>query len=235
MPQTAGKKQVLTVGSKPLRAVSSAIGARSPGQTSVSHAVVTEPSDDRLMRSFCRGNQRAFDELYARYKQPLHNYMQRNCRVEHIAGELYQDVWLRVISSAKNYTKKGKFRAWIFTLAHNRLVDYYRKAEHQYAKDPETENLTGQSNPEQAVISDETRRTLDEMVRTLPFEQQQAFYLREESGFSIREIAEIQGISKEAAKSRLRYAYAKLRLVISETELVDQNKIKIAKEQNNET
>ncbi len=85
------------------------------------------------------------------------------------------------------------------------------------------------------MISDETRRTLDDMVRTLPFEQQQAFYLREESGFSIREIAEIQGISKEAAKSRLRYAYAKLRLLISETELVDQNKIKIAKEQNNET
>ena len=182
----------------------------------VEKALVTEPTDDRLMRSYCKGNQQAFDELYGRYKQPLYNYILRNCRIEHIAGELYQDVWLRVISSAKNYTNKGKFRSWVFTLAHNRLVDYYRKAEHQYPKDPETDNLTGGNGPEQSAMTDEAMESLVFVIETLPFEQQQAFYLREESGFCIKEIAEIQGISSEAAKSRLRYAYAKLRVAITQ-------------------
>ena len=221
MPLHAETKQASTGSGKPLQAVASVLGGRSSSPPCVSKPAVAEPSDDRLMRSYCRGNQQAFDELYVRYKQPLYNYMLRNCRIEHIAGELYQDVWLRVISSARNYTNKGKFRSWIFTLAHNRLVDYYRKAEHQYAKDPETENLTGQSEPEQSVISDQTLRDIERVIQTLPFDQQQAFYLREENGFCIKEIAVIQGISAEAAKSRLRYAYAKLRVGISETDQAD--------------
>jgi len=174
-----------------------------------------EPTDDRLMLSYCKGNQRAFDRLYARYQKPLYNYLLRNCRAEHIAGELYQDVWLRVISSSKNYTNKGKFRSWVFTLAHNRLVDYYRRAEHQYLKDPDTEVLKGDNEPEKAVLTNEALGSIEAILQTLPFEQRQAFYLREENGFCVKEIAEIQDISAEAAKSRLRYAYAKLRTAIS--------------------
>lgn len=186
---------------------------------------VAEPTDDRLMRSYCKGDQRAFDELYARYKQPLYSYMLRNCRAEHIAGELFQDVWLRVISSAKNYTNKGKFRSWVFTLAHNRLVDYYRRAEHQYPKDPETESLKGRHEPEQVVMSREAMTYLEGVIQALPFDQQQAFYLREENGFCVKEIADIQGITAEAAKSRLRYAYAKLRTAIlaSDSPVINEN------------
>jgi RNA polymerase sigma factor (sigma-70 family) len=205
----------------PTLAVSPAINAAQETNTHVNEGPCSglfkdlgEPSDDRLMRSYCKGNQQAFDKLYARYKQPLYSYLLRNCRVEHIAGELYQDVWLRVISSAKNYTNKGKFRSWVFTLAHNRLVDYYRRAEHQYLKDPETESLKGPSEPEQVIMSRETMNFLEGVIQTLPFDQQQAFYLREENGFCVKEIADIQGITAEAAKSRLRYAYAKLRTAI---------------------
>lgn len=167
-------------------------------------------SDDQLFAAYGRGDRRAFDTLYGRYKDPLYGYLLKNCRVEALAGEMFQDVWLRVISSSGRFERRGKFRAWLFTLAHNRLVDYYRKSEHEYETES-VDRVATDAHPERLADSSERYSRLEAVVRSLPFEQRQAFYLREECGFAVREIAEIQEIGVEAAKSRLRYAYAKLR------------------------
>jgi len=173
-------------------------------------------TDDRLMAAWARGNRAAFDELYERYKQPLYAYLFRSCRDEPLASELFQDVWLRVISSAGSYRQKGRFRSWIFALAHNRLVDHYRRAEHQaICTRAEDEAAPGGGPSEQAETNERMSR-LEEVVGELPMEQRQAFYLREECGFAVKDIAEIQSVTVEAAKSRLRYAYRKLRAALGE-------------------
>lgn len=172
-------------------------------------------TDDQLMAAWSRGNRSAFDEIYDRYKQPLYGYLIRNCADESLANELFQDVWLRVISHTGAFKHHGRFRSWIFTLAHNRLVDFYRKAENRTINES-VDDLVSTDNPAERIDNQEKFAHLEQVVRTLPLEQKQAFYLREEAGFAIREIAEIQDITIEAAKSRLRYAYRKLREAMGE-------------------
>jgi RNA polymerase sigma-70 factor (ECF subfamily) len=182
-----------------------------------------ELSDDQLMVSFGRGDRSAFDMLYARYKQPLYGDLYRNCGNEASIDELFQDIWLKVVASSSRYKRQGKFRSWIFTMAHHCIVDFYRKSGRQavgqvveqsvvdeFASDQSTENI---------VQDREILLAVQAAIACLPLEQRQAFCLREESGFSVKEIAEIQDISVEAAKSRLRYAYGKLR-----ERLADQSK-----------
>ena len=171
-------------------------------------------SDDQLMVAYRRGDQRSFDSLYDRYRQPLYGYLYRHCYNETQAGELFQDVWLRVIASSKRYEHKGKFRSWIFTVAHNCLVDFYRRNEKQQQE--VYEESEGGPNPGDEVMGIEIDSMLEKALLRLPADQRQAFYLREEQGFSVKEIAEIQNISTEAAKSRLRYAYGKLRVSLKE-------------------
>jgi len=176
-------------------------------------------SDDQLMVSFGRGDRSAFDFLYARYKQPLYGYLYRNCGNEASIDELFQDIWLKVIASSSRYKRRGKFRSWIFTLAHHCIVDFYRKSARQAVKQSAVEELASNQSTESSVRDSEVLLAVQTAIASLPLEQRQAFCLREESGFSVKEIAEIQDISVEAAKSRLRYAYSKLRI-----RLADQNK-----------
>ena len=178
-----------------------------------------ELSDDQLMVSFGRGDRSAFDMLYARYKQPLYGYLYRNCGNEASIDELFQDIWLKVVASSSRYKRKGKFRSWIFTMAHHCIVDFYRKSGRQAVEQPFEEEFASETSIENAVQDREIRLAVQAAIVCLPLEQRQAFCLREESCFSVKEIAEIQDISVEAAKSRLRYAYGKLR-----ERLADQSK-----------
>ena len=177
-------------------------------------------TDDQLMRSYAKGNMNAFEILYGRYKTRLFSYMARNCHDRDRVEELYQDVWLRVITSASRYKAEGRFRSWLFTLAHNRLVDFYKSGDNRIIREELDEGTAaGAGMPsdesrcpvEKALESEEMLAKIEILVNRLPLEQKMAFILREDSGFAISEIAEIQGISYEAAKSRLRYAYQKLR------------------------
>ncbi len=174
-------------------------------------------TDDQLIGAYARGDQGAFDQLYAKYRQPLYGYLFRHCSDADQAGELFQDVWLRVIASTRRFERQGRFRSWLFTLAHNRLVDHYRQVgRHPGVEDPEA--LADVNAVKVGQVYDGARAgdALNKALAGLPLEQRQAFYLREEQGFSIRDIAEIQGIDPEAAKSRLRYAYRKLRNALQE-------------------
>ena len=166
--------------------------------------------DDQLMTAYRNGDGSAFDTLYGKYRDTLYGYFYRHCYNDQHASELFQEVWLRVIASSKRFEGQGRFRSWIFTLAHNCLVDFYRKQEKEQLHGDYTES-EADGTPDGAVGESQFRTALEQSLARLPLDQRQAFYLREEQGFSVKEIAEIQGITVEAAKSRLRYAFGKLR------------------------
>ncbi len=167
--------------------------------------------DDALYRAYGAGKKSAFDVLYQRYKQPIYNYLYRSCSDSQDADELFQQVWLRVVAAAANYRSHGRFRSWLFTVAHNCIVDFYRKY-----RPPESEFVDDHHSENPDYETMDVAGKLRFAISQLPADQRQAFYLRQESGFSVREIAVIQGIESEAAKSRLRYAYEKLRLLLGE-------------------
>ncbi|MEM7364491.1 MAG: sigma-70 family RNA polymerase sigma factor [Pseudomonadota bacterium] len=167
--------------------------------------------DDELMQAYARGETMAFEQLYHRYRRRLFGYFMINLQNEALAGELFQDVWMKVIAESKRYRQQGRFRSWLFTLAHHRLMDHFRRPEQRYPHHEETEGELCDVTPEGDVVNEEMHALLATMVMALPCEQRQALYLREQEGFSVQELADIQGVSFETAKSRLRYAYRRLR------------------------
>jgi len=176
--------------------------------------------DEELMNRYRDGDAHAFEVLYARHKGPLYRYLLRQCGAAALAEELFQDVWMRLIKARERYEARAKFTTWLYTLAHNRLIDYYRRAKTgvpiSYDDDPD-EPLIEQvaDNAAREPDNELERRRLGQrllaQIAALPEAQREAFLLREESGLSLEQIAKATGVNAETAKSRLRYALTKLR------------------------
>ena len=182
---------------------------------------VTSPTtDEDLMQRYAAGDAAAFEQLYARHRGGLFRYITRQCGDRGAAEELYQDVWSGVIEARKRYRVEARFATWLYTLAHNRLVDWYRKSSRVVWVDfggdedePEID-ITAQRQwqPEVRTESRQLAQAMLALIAALPPQQRDAFLLHEEGGLSIEEIAAATGAGIETAKSRLRYAVAKLRV-----------------------
>jgi len=182
---------------------------------------MNEATDEELMQRYRDGDAHAFETLYARHKAPVYRYLLRQCGVAALAEELFQDVWMNLIKAHSRYEARAKFTTWLYTLAHHRVIDYYRRQATgvpiSYEDDPDDAPLIEQvadSEVRQPDNAFERRRQAQQLLgllAQLPEAQREAFLLREESGLSLDEIAEVTGVNAETAKSRLRYAMAKLR------------------------
>ena len=189
---------------------------------------LSQESDENLMLRFGRGEGAAFDFLYQRHELRVFRYLNRNVRNEASANDLMQEVWFAVVRGAANYQPSAKFTTWLFTIAHNRMVDMIR-ANHRLQSldagddaDPEGSSLLdrlavdGKLEPLAQVQSQDEAAALLAAVAQLPAEQRSAFLLQAEAGLSVEEIAEATGSNFETVKSRLRYARAKLRQLLWE-------------------
>jgi len=177
-----------------------------------------EPGDEELMQRYRDGDAAAFNTLYARHKGPLYRYFLRQCESENLAEELFQDVWMKLIKARDRYEPRARFNTWLYTLAHNRLVDHYRRTGNMATlrnpgdpNDPETLPAAASDAPDQRTHTRQLVERLLELLKTLPGPQREAFLLREEGGLGVEAIADVTGVSKETAKSRLRYAVRRLR------------------------
>jgi RNA polymerase sigma-70 factor (ECF subfamily) len=176
------------------------------------------PSDEDLMLRFSGGDAAAFDALYARHRGGVFRYLLRHCRNHAAAEELFQDIWMNLVQARSRYRVEAKFTTYLYTLAHNRLMDHFRRGKgrelvslDQEEDDPVDLAASATVQPERAAQSREQVRRLIELVAALPAVQRQVFLLHEEGGLSLEEIAAVTGANREAVKSRLRYALAKLR------------------------
>jgi len=181
-------------------------------------------TDEALMRAYGQGDARAFDMLYARHKGGTYRYFLRHAGSDvATADELHQDLWMRVIGARERYEPQAKFATWLYTLAHHRLVDHWRshrgislasleddgivtQAEESVAASRDTDD-----DPLHAAIDAETCRRLVAALADVPPLQRDAFLLHIEGGLSLDEIASLTATSGETVKSRLRYAYRRLR------------------------
>jgi RNA polymerase sigma-70 factor (ECF subfamily) len=182
-----------------------------------------DDSDEALMLAYGAGDAAAFDTLYARHKGGVYRYLLRQLRNAGTADELFQDVWMNAIRVRASYVPTARFTTWLYTLAHNRLVDHWRSNGHvrlaSIDDDGESEtrdivdNLPGarRDEPETRALSNELGTQLKAALSELPPEQRDAFLLQYEGGLSLAEIAQLTGAGVETVKSRLRYATAKLR------------------------
>ena len=177
-----------------------------------------EPSDEALMLAYAAGEATAFEPLYRRHQDALYRYLLRGCQSTHTAQELFQDVWQKLIHARLRYRADAPFGAYLYKLAHNRLVDHWRSQRPQVpAPEPELENLPAPESqrPDETELRRQQAVRLLRALATLPLEQREIIVLREEQELTLEQIAVIQGVGRETVKSRLRYALAKLREVMT--------------------
>ena len=176
-----------------------------------------EASDEELMLRYGRGDARAFELLYRRHRLPLYRFLLRQLGNAATAEELFQDLWMRVVNSRGRYEARAKFTSWVYAIAHNRLMDFYRgNGNASFLSQEESESVL-EDLPAAEIAADlrlDRKRAVERLLVALgklPDAQREAFLLQQESEMSIEEIAAATGVGPETAKSRLRYAVAKLR------------------------
>lgn len=189
---------------------------------------LTTDTDESLMLRYAAGNLQAFNLLYNRHEMGVWRYVFRSVRVQEVADDLLQDVWFALARQAPHYQPTAKFKTWLFTLAHNRLIDYFRTAKQHVSLDGDgdadsesvalVQTLAAHSgfDPLRRLESTEQARALLDAIEQLPFAQREAFMLQAEAGMDVQEIAKTTGVSFETAKSRLRYARSRLKELLQE-------------------
>ncbi len=176
--------------------------------------------DEELMRAYAGGDAAAFEVLYTRYRKSLYGFLLRQCGSPQVAEELYQETWIKLIRARERYEVRARFRTFLFSIAHNVLIDSYRSA----GRRPDLQGLEYDEGnpvadqgpqplpePEGAAVAGQLAERLLALLGELPDAQREVFLLKEEGGMSLAEIAAATGAGPEAVKSRLRYAWAKLR------------------------
>ncbi|MDR2128467.1 MAG: sigma-70 family RNA polymerase sigma factor [Burkholderiaceae bacterium] len=183
------------------------------------------PADEALMLAYASGDALAFEMLFDRHNLRLWRYLRRSAGTDACADDLAQDVWLNVARAATSYRAQSnaRFSTWLFTLAHNRLVDHWRASRPVDSLDQETDSgerlldqLAADSGfgPLRQLESRQQAMQLLAALDALPPEQREAFLLQAEAGMRVAEIATATAVPLETAKSRLRYARKAMRQVL---------------------
>lgn len=168
------------------------------------------------MLAYRDGNAGAFETLYGRHRARLYRFVLRSVKERGLAEELFQDVWMRVIEARSRYAPRAKFTTWLYSIAHNRLVDHWRKKGLSLVALDDEVAVASADNPERQAQAREDLARFAKALDALPPAQREAFLLHEEAGMGVAEIAQATGAGEEAAKSRLRYAIAKLKAAVHE-------------------
>lgn len=164
------------------------------------------------MLAYQHGDAAAFDTVYRRHKNAVFAFLLRSGAEADSVEEIFQEAWTSIIRNIATYEPKASFKTYLYQVAHNKLIDYWRRRKHE-ATDGET-HIELQAAPlasqEQELLSEQIRRA----IANLPVDQRCALLLKQQ-GFSRREICDITGASTEAVKSRLRYAQQTLKQTLA--------------------
>ena len=187
-------------------------------------------TDDELFAAYRDGDLEAFEELFRRHKGPVFRFVSRYVSDREAAAELTQDIFLKVIRSAGDFRGGAKFTTWLYRIARNACIDRLRRMNFRKTLSLDKSSNRGDeegrtlldvlSDPngdvERQFVHGRVREKIAQAVAQLPDEQREVFLLREVSGLSFAEIAEVVGCPENTAKSRMRYALERLREALAE-------------------
>lgn len=171
-----------------------------------------------LLRAHGAGDPHAFARLYDSYDRPCFQFIRRLLGAAHgdAADDVHQETWMAVAKNAAAFDPgKSSFPTWLFTIARHKVWDHFRRQKVAVLASAQEDAAMMVADPGQTpleeVQSRELAREITAAVEALPLEQRGAFVLFAQAGLSLEEIAQVSGVAVETAKSRLRYARAKLR------------------------
>jgi RNA polymerase sigma factor (sigma-70 family) len=181
-----------------------------------------EDSDEALLAGFAAGDAGAFARLYERHERPVFRFLRRSLGDDAASQDLMQEVWLAVIRNAAAFEPRARFTTWLYGIARNKLIDHWRAKRDTVSLDREAANdeappllealpAPADCEPEVRAMSRAEAAAFVAAVQRLPAAQREAFLLHAEGGLTVEEVAQACGVGRETAKSRLRYAMARLR------------------------
>ncbi|MBU1369523.1 MAG: sigma-70 family RNA polymerase sigma factor [Bacteroidetes bacterium] len=188
-----------------------------------------EITDKELVESYRSGNHTSFEQLIGRHQSRIFSYIMMLVKDKQLADDIFQDTFIKIIKTIKNnsYKEEGKFIQWAMRIAHNLVIDHFRKSKRISYADVQNdmydfmENI-GLSDPtvEQQMITEQIHEDLRKMIAFLPDEQREVLYLRLYAEMSFKDIAELTNVSINTALGRMRYALINMRKMITEKNLV---------------
>jgi RNA polymerase sigma-70 factor (ECF subfamily) len=194
--------------------------------------LVKRCDDSELVSSYLKGNEKAFEELLFRHKDKIYRFIYLKVRKQEIAEDIFQETFVKVINTLKlgAYNEEGKFLPWAMRIAHNLVIDYFRKVNKVRMiseSSSKHEDFTVFStlsvqdkNIQEEICHTELQGQMVDLINYLPESQRDILVMRLYQEMSFKDIAEKENISINTALGRMRYALINMRKLIDKHELV---------------
>ena len=184
-------------------------------------------SDQDLIHLYINGNEAGLVELLRRYQSKIYTSIYLLVKDEYLAEDIFQDTFIKVINTLKanKYNEEGKFLPWVSRIAHNLVIDHFRREKRapmiNNGDDFDIFEVLGNydESMEDRLVREQTHRDLKKLIQMLPSEQKEVLLMRHFGDMSFKEIAEITGVSINTALGRMRYALNNLRKMMQTKEL----------------
>lgn len=185
-------------------------------------------SDQELVSLYIKGNEGALEVIVNRHRARIFSYIFVTIKDRTLAEDFFQDTFIKVIKTLRGgkYNEEGKFLPWVMRIAHNLMIDYFRKAKRFRAvrgRTSDNEELdifntirNEELNIEEFLVKDQVKSDVKELIERLPEEQKEVVKLRYYYDMSFKEISEFTNVSINTALGRMRYALINLRKVVDE-------------------
>lgn len=180
-------------------------------------------SDQELVELFLDGNKAGIEQLIYRHKNKVYTYILLIVKDQHLAEDIFQDTFIKVIRSLVDgkYKDNGRFLSWVIRIAHNLVIDHFRKEKQintisndNYENDIFNSRRFSDKNIEEIIIREQIIDDVRLLIDELPDDQKQVVLLRHYGGLSFKEIADQTNVSINTALGRMRYALINLRKII---------------------
>lgn len=181
-----------------------------------------ELQDQELVDLYINGNESCLEELIARHKKRVFSYIMMVVRDRHLAEDVFQDTFIKVIQTLKRgaYNDEGKFLPWVLRIAHNLVIDHFRRVKRMPIVDAgEDFDLFSvltlrQGNAEDKIVKKQIRSDVRQAIEQLPLEQREVLIMRHYMDMSFKEIADTTNCSINTALGRMRYALINLKKML---------------------
>lgn len=184
-----------------------------------------QATDHELVIRFIDGNQSGIELLIHRHKTKLFTYISMYIRDKSLAEDIFQETFLKVINSlrAGKYKDNGKFLSWVMRIAHNLIIDHFRKEKQSnmlsndaYDTDLFNSKKLSDSNIEDIIVKNQIEQDVRKLIDELPDDQKEVVLLRHYAGLSFKEIADQTNVSINTALGRMRYALINIRKLMEQ-------------------
>lgn len=187
-------------------------------------------TDEELVQLYLEGNNRAFDELLARTQNGIFSYIIFIVHNEEVANDIFQETFLKAITKLqeRKYVVSGKFNAWLIRIAHNIIMDWYRRQRTKNVIDTSVEDMTiaqmsdeelMETSKEDLMSNKQVLTDVRNLMRYLPESQREVVQMRFYQDYSFKEIAELTGVSINTSLGRMRYAIINMRRLARENNM----------------